>query len=906
MTSAMTIVVVVIFAIAFHCQWVYCSAVLSYTIDEELAVGTRVANIRRDAVWLANGRSPEVFNALRFTILRLSSVATSYFTVDEVSGEIRTAEIIDRESICSSKSTAPCVLRIDIGVHPASYFEIIRAEVTVLDVNDNAPVFASGNSYQLTVVESSPVGSFFSVPGATDADSGDNGKVEYQLREEGNEEGNFRLVVGRNRRSASEVDDVKLKLVRPLDREHRAGYQLTVLASDRGHATRKTSTLTVDVTVGDVNDNAPRFERQSYEISVLEDAPIGTTLVRMKAADPDSGENAQVRYRFSTRSQSTYGDVFAIDPTTGDVVLLQSLAYGPGDPLTAYQLSVVAEDGGPFPTPAHAALVVKVIDVNDHSPRIAIDAPVANVDASSAGSGGATQPEVAENSPEGTFVAHVTATDADTGANGIVRCDLVHPPPADRPHDFRLVQVYEGEYQLLTAREFDREISARQFAAIRCSDGGTPPRSTTRNVTVVITDQNDNVPTFTMEIYEATVAENSPWGTVVTRLTASDPDVGDNGRVTFLLDRRDATGSASGRRFHVDPDTGVVTTLAGLDREATDEIEFAVLASDAGNTIGGGRQMARALVRVHVADVDDESPTFVRNDYAFSVSENLAVGTKVGHVSAVDLDSAPYNAFSYRLRDAVTEVDAAYFRLDPETGLITTAAVFDRERRATYRFSVVAQSDTVRARVDVTSVTVRVTDVNDNQPTFIFPNDVNNTVVVPLTSGRVAFTTGGHIAVAQCEATDADEGPNARLSYDIVDDESHPGTFRIDRRSGRVTLLADNIRLRSGNVTFSLLIRVSDDGSPSLSTARTLNVVLFDDGKLDDIDHAAWMKSLASNSYEGSRDDRYWLVTLALHIFHYLFVKCSFVAGARTSGTLFHHHQCAHDSDSRVQVAQPL
>lgn len=864
MTSALSsAVVVVIIAVAFHCHWVCCSTVLSYTIDEELAVDTRVANIRRDAVWLAAKHPPEVFNSLRFTILRLSGVTTSYFAVDEVSGEIRTAEIIDRETVCSPKSTAPCVLRIDIGVHPASYFEIIRAEVTILDVNDNAPVFASGNSFQLTIVESSAVGSFFSLPGATDADSGDNGKVEYQLRDEGNEDGNFRLVVGRNRRSASEVDDVKLKLVRPLDREQRTGYQLTVLASDRGHVTRQTSTLTVDVTVEDVNDNAPRFERQSYEISVLEDAPIGTTLVRMKAADPDSGENAQVRYRFSTRSQSTYGDVFAIDPTTGDVVLLQSLAYGPGDPLTVYQLSVVAEDGGQFPTPAHAALVVKVIDVNDHSPRIAIDAPVANVDASSAGSGSGTQPEVAENSPEGTFVAHVTATDADTGANGIVRCDLVHPPPASRPHDFRLVSVYEGEYQLLTARVFDREVSARQFAAIRCSDGGTPARSTTRNVTIVITDQNDNVPAFSMDIYEATVAENSPWGTVVTRLTATDPDVGDNGRVTFLLDRRDASGSASGRRFHVDPDTGVVTTLAGLDREVTEDIEFAVLASDAGSTVGGGRQMARAVVRVHVADVDDESPTFLRGDYAFSVSENLAAGTRVGQVSAVDLDSAPYNAFSYRLRDAVTEPDSAYFRLDPETGVITTAAVFDRERRATYRFSVVAQSDTVRARADITSVSIRVTDVNDNQPTFVFPNDVNNTVAVPITSGRSILTSGGHIVVAQCEAIDDDEGPNARLSYDIVDDEAHPGTFRIDRTSGHVTMLTDNIRLRSANVTFSLLIRVSDDGSPSLSSMRTLNVVLFDDGEPDDMDYAAWMKTLAANSYDGSGDNRYPFVTIA-------------------------------------------
>lgn len=115
--------------------------------------------------------------------------------------------------------------------------------------------------------------------------------------------------------------------------------------------------------------------------------------------------------------------------------------------------------------------------------------------------------------------------------------------------------------------------------------------------------------------------ENSAWGTVVTRLVAMDADSGDNGRVTYLLDRRRDFGA--GRRFHVDPRSGIITTLAGLDREVAEVVEFGVLAADMASATRR-RRTSSAVVRVRVSDVDDESPTFLRADYVFTVTENLA------------------------------------------------------------------------------------------------------------------------------------------------------------------------------------------------------------------------------------------------------------------------------------------
>jgi len=324
----------------------WCSTLLSYSVEEQLPVGTLIASLRQDADWLSRKYSADEFQQLRFALLRLGGYSGSmadFFEVDATSGEIRIADVIDREAICSRQST-PCVVRIDVAVQPAAYFEIIRAEVTIIDLNDNEPIFLDGNSFRLTVPESSQTGATFQLPLATDPDIGENGAVEYRIDDPTN---HFRLAVDTGWRPDAEVSELKLELYRTLDREVTDSVRLRLLAIDRGHVPL-TGSLDIDVIVGDENDNAPHFEKDEYRVDVPEDAPIGTTIVRLRATDSDVGENAHVRYEFSSRTAATYGNRFAIDRETGNVVLLQSLSYAPGDEEVEYHLSVVAEDGGLF------------------------------------------------------------------------------------------------------------------------------------------------------------------------------------------------------------------------------------------------------------------------------------------------------------------------------------------------------------------------------------------------------------------------------------------------------------------------------------------------------------------------------------------------------------------------------
>ena len=167
----------------------------------------------------------------------------------------------------------------------------------------------------------------------------------------------------------------------------------------------------------------------------------------------------------------------------------------------------------------------------------------------------------------------------------------------------------------------------------------------------------------------------------------------------------------------------------------------------------------------------------------------------------------------------------------------------------------------VRARSDVTVVTDHVDDVNDNSPTFVFPNSVNNTVHV--TSAAVSTTSPGHLLVAVCEAIDADDGPNARVAYEIANASSGSSDrFRIGRTSGRLTMRVGRAESVSGgsgggseNATLSVVVRARDDGWPSRSTTATLHVVVVNTATVFEGDHwNVWSDSQAGASSTHSKN----------------------------------------------------
>ena len=377
----------------------------------------------------------------------LSETPSGLMSIDERSGIVRTVARLDRDSMCTSGSGAEtCQVRLDVVVQPMTHFRIVTVAVDLVDINDNSPRF-NVDFLSHDLVESSSTGEAVVLPAATDDDAGVNGVQRYRLdyvdeRTATAAKDAFELRATRKLDGSTEL---KLVLVKRLDRESRDEFRFRVVAVDGGDPPRSGS-VDVLVRVLDANDNVPTFDRAVYEATVDENCPLRTTVATVRAVDRDAGPNAALTYYLSAATTAKYGRTFAVDNATGDVYVTGRVDY---ELTPEYRLLVSARDSGPEAVSADAAVIVRVGDVNDNAPRIFINTLLAS------DTDVATVPEDAQ--PE-TFVAHLLVSDPDSGDNGRVNCSLDAPP---RKY-FRLNPMYGTEYQIVTSGEpLDRETTDR-------------------------------------------------------------------------------------------------------------------------------------------------------------------------------------------------------------------------------------------------------------------------------------------------------------------------------------------------------------------------------------------------------------------------------------------------------------
>ena len=481
-----------------------------YQLTEEVPVGTHVADVKED--FQLSG------DDLRFVILTPDGeLGRKLFSIEEASGVLRTAAVVDRDSICPGRPE--CVVDVDIGVQPRKFFRVLKLSVEIADINDHSPRFPSSR-VERRVSEATVPGVLFHVDPAEDADGPQFGIAGYRLLS------TSRHFEVRLPDPDAPFESPLLVLLEPLDRETQDLHQLKIVAEDGGSPPRTGSVL-LDLVISDVNDNGPRFVKNSYEVDVVENAHPSSSLLAVSATDPDLGPNAEVVYAFSRQSANLASSAFALDPTTGILSSLIPLDFETtGSSLT---FDVVAsnpvDDIGAVQT-ATARVTVNIIDVNDNRPSLRIDAP-----GSGSGGGAVDVISVPENCPPDSVVAHLSVTDQDTGAGGQLDCSLT-----GNPAHFRLVHIYDAEFQLLTSSTatLDRETAERFRLAIACRDGGTPPLSSTVELDVEVEDVNDNLPQFSRAVYNFAVNENASPGSVLGRVVATDADTAAAGRKSAL------------------------------------------------------------------------------------------------------------------------------------------------------------------------------------------------------------------------------------------------------------------------------------------------------------------------------------------------------------------------------------
>nr|XP_028594282.1 protocadherin-8 [Podarcis muralis] len=604
-------------------------------------------------------------------------------------------ERLDREALCG-QSEEPCVLAFDVvslgwprsssgGGSPPSPYRLVHVELEVRDINDHAPRFPQP-LIALEVSESAAPGTRLPLDLAHDLDVGSNGIQSFAV----SPNSHFGL------EAQSRADGLKcaeLVLLTELDREAQAAYRLELVAKDGGSPARS-GTATVSVRVLDANDNAPAFPHGALlTVELPEDAPSGALLLDLDASDPDEGANGQLLYAWGSQVPAEARNLFALDPLSGRLSLRAAVDY---ELQRAYELDVQASDRGASPLAASCKVVVRLLDVNDNAPAVAISALSAGSGGAGAGSepgslveGGAS-PEgaaaawtvayVSEAAPAESLVALVSTSDSDAGANGQVRCALLAAP-----HEpFALQRAYDASYVVLTTGALDRERVPEYNLTVVAEDLGSPPAKTVHRLTVRLADENDNAPRFAKARYEVAVLENNPPGAYLAAVLAADPDQGANGKVTYRLMDSQVMGASISTYVSVDPATGAIYALRTFNYEILKQLELTVQATD-----GGSPQLSSAaLVKVRVVDQNDNAPVIthpalINGSLEIEVSRKAAHDSVVAHIKARDADEGVNAELSFSfLEDPQQQQPPALdlFAINKKTGEVVLTGSFSEEQ----------------------------------------------------------------------------------------------------------------------------------------------------------------------------------------------------------------------------------
>ena len=391
-----------------------------------------------------------------------------------------------------------------------------------------------------------------------------------------------------------------------LDYEEAQLVSIMVIASDGGPQPL-TSEVEFQVTITDENDNSPTFDAERYgPFSLPENAPVDTHLVTTVVDDPDSGANGDV-----TLTLSNGQGKFSIN-ADGEITLESSLNREIED---HYSLVVTGTDHGEEPKETSITINVTVLDINDN-------APIFNSTLYST--------TVAEDTPIGTLIATVEATDLDQAENGTIEFSIVSGNTDDV---FNITTLHDGDSyrgELRLCGLFDYEMVSAYVIGIEASDLSSAPMSSTAHVLVTITNVNEHYPVFyPSDNYVFGISEvvkpNTPVGTII----ANDDDSGDFGTIDSYSFAPNTSSNVTDT-FSISSSTGIITVAAGasLDYETKMNYSFLVVASD-------GQLNSTASVLVNVENFNDNAPLFENSSYTGSVRENLPINTSVLTVSMI-------------------------------------------------------------------------------------------------------------------------------------------------------------------------------------------------------------------------------------------------------------------------------
>ncbi|XP_049325192.1 cadherin-23 isoform X5 [Astyanax mexicanus] len=669
------------------------------------------------------------------------------FEINPNSGVISVRTALDREEIET----------ITIQIQAEQQDDSTKAAssivfLTVEDVNDNPPEFDQ-SEYATVIPENSPNGMLVLQATVTDLDQG--GFV-----------GTLRLVPDTVPFSISPDGSIRVKTSAELDRETISSFAFEIEAKDTPPA-NFTATASVNITLSDENDNSPEFGQTTYEGEVPIDQTVGMLVVKVEATDPDEGPNGQVTYSIDF---GNYEDYFSIDENTGSITLTKTIPLQPNR-ILQFLLYVTAKDGGAVSRSSSTLVDIKA--PGESHPQF-IDKPYHG--------------RVEEEQEPGAEIVKVSFLSVAP----IVSVTLTVETEADK---FSIDQVTG---MLSTKVKLDYETQKNYTVQVSLTDGTNLDEAL---IYVEVLDINDNSPVFDPIPSSIEIPEDAAIGDNVTTVSATDADSGLNGEVRYSLE-----GSAG--MFSVNPDTGLITVAAKLDRETQDKYSFRAVAQDQGRPTLSGE----ASLVVTITDVNDNAPIFTKQQYETFIKENATIGTDVTSVSATDKDEGLNAVVLYYITKQEPPSSPEIFTINATSGSISLAQELDYSKVKRYTLEVEGRDHGSPSLTGTAVVEVWVEDVNNNPPKF--SQDLYNVAVYE------NIDPGS--ALVSLEVTDEDEGGFSKGFFLLTSD-----IFSINAQG--VVHLRNNASLdRETKDNYLIQVVAVDQPVDGLSSTAQVNITVLD------------------------------------------------------------------------------
>ncbi|KAF3693195.1 Protocadherin Fat 4 [Channa argus] len=681
---------------------------------------------------------------LRYLLYGQSS---DLFVIDPYSGTVFTSSATRRME------------DIVVNVHVEDAGENPKFDIATISVRfQNISEFPEMNVDVLnhTLPEDEPVGTLVAVASALSFRAE---PVSFYLAS-GNFEDTFHL----------EQSSGELTVENPLDHENKKEFTLLIEARDSGSPPFSSFTE-IHLNISDINDNFPQFMQADYRCEVLENSPP-SWVCDVLAIDADSDSYGTLRYNITEGNTDNF---FTIDHENGYLSTTASLDR---ENISEYSLTVEAAE---LDNPIHktkATVIILVLDRNDNAPRFSQ----------------IFLTRLPEDAPVGHSVIHISSNDDDTGVNAIINFSIIGQ--ADVPFS---IDFTSGD--ITVKRLLDREIQDHYTLKVSANDSAW---SISTDVTIIITDINDNRPIFSDHFDTVVLSETKDTVVYVMQVLATDADVGQNSEILYFIE-------PSHEEFWVNSSTGEIYTkqLMSLYNYPFEIYQFTVFAFDCGST----PLYSNTTVTVKLVPYNNYAPVFLPVQPLIVIPYHMAVGTEVVRLTAVDLDVSNSSA---NVEYVITGGNASdLFWIQSDTGKITLNQTLAESVNLLVTLIIVAKDQGTPPLSTHTEITFEITGRNQFPPSFV-ESDVTFSVPEDLPVGSV---------IGKIQAEDRDYGSNGAIMYYIITENQYL-PFSVGESSGLLTLIIELDFEKEG--VYHLQIKAVDGGWVSKTGMLNVTVVVMD------------------------------------------------------------------------------